>query len=63
MRMKDKIETKNGKIDVLMNYWDKLYGQIMNKAIHLKDKYTLQLCSNIALIPKKVQYACLRKYI
>jgi len=37
-----------------MNYWDKLFGQIMAKAIGLKDKNMIELCQDIVLIPKNV---------
>ena len=36
-RMKDRIATKYAKVDVLLTYWDKLYGQMQLKATNTGD--------------------------
>jgi len=42
--------TKNAKLEVLLNYWDKLFGQIQLKASQNKDNKTKLLCKNIAIV-------------
>ena len=37
-RIVGKLGSKYGKVEVMINYWDKLYGQVMTRASQLKDK-------------------------
>ena len=36
-RLRDKLVSRGNKVEVLMNYWDKLYGQMQMKASATKD--------------------------
>jgi len=36
-RMRAQLLTKSQKIEVLFNYWDKLFGQLQSRASKLKD--------------------------
>ena len=36
-RVRDMLAVKDGKVEVLENYWDKLHGLVMTRAIERKD--------------------------
>ena len=36
-RLRDKLVSRGNKVEVLMNYWDKIYGQMQMKASATKD--------------------------
>ena len=61
--MKDKLQCKHGKVEILINYWDKFYGQIMFRASKISDQETIQLMKYIALVPNEVQFDCLHYYV
>lgn len=63
IKIKDQLLTRLSKVDVLMNYWDKMLGQIQMKASKTKDKKATALCRQIILVPKEVQYSILKKYV
>lgn len=62
-RIKEKLATKYSKIEVLINYWDKMIWHLGIKAPEYGDVITKQLCRNIILIPKEVRYAVLKQYV
>jgi len=37
VRIRDVFACRFGKLEVLINYWDKTFGNLMTKAIELKD--------------------------
>ena len=51
------------KVDVLMNYWDKMYGTIMSRAVELKDANCKKLCKELILVPPHIQRVVLREYV
>ena len=51
------------KVDVLLNYWDKLLGHIQFKATKRKDEAASKLCQKFMLVPQHVKIHMLRKYI
>ena len=53
-RVKDQGITRGCKVEVLVNYWNKLYGKIQWKATCLKDKEITELCKYIAMVPKHI---------
>ena len=55
--------TKFSKIEVLINYWDKMIGLLGLKAPEFGDAVTKQLCRNIIFIPKEVRYAVLKQFV
>lgn len=61
--MKDQIETKDAKVEVLENYWDKMIGLIQFKATKFNDKKVTQLFGDIVLVPFEVRRAMLRRFI
>ena len=42
-RIKNKLETKFSKIEVLLTFWDKMVGIIQKQAFNLKDDETLKM--------------------
>ena len=56
-RMRGACASREAKVDVLMNYWDKMYGQIQQVASRTKDKEVGdKLCIKLLLVPKEVKY-------
>ena len=53
--MKDKLETKHSKVEVMINYWDKMVGVIRTKATNFKDNIGDKLIEDIILIPMEVR--------
>ena len=47
----------------MINYWDKLFGEMYNKAIMLKDEKTKTLMSRIALVPKEIKTWVLKLFV
>ena len=43
--------------------WDKLFGKLMMKAIHLKDADTKKLLDKIVVIPPEVKVAVCKYYV
>ena len=56
------METKHSKVEVLINYWDKMVGVIRTKATNFKDKIGDKLIEDIILIPMEVRQAMLLHY-
>ena len=50
-----KIQKKKARVDILINYWDKLIGKLMYAAIKKKDSALKELISKIMLVDKKTQ--------
>ena len=67
--MKDYLECRTAKIDVLMNYWEKIEFQIMtNAAPNSKkgiamDKEAQDFAMKLHRVPEKVRYAMLKKFV
>ena len=62
-RLRHKLETQDAKIDVIMNYWDKIYGKMQLKATKNNDKKANLLLKKMVLVSHDVKYHCIRKYI
>lgn len=50
-----RIATKYAKVEVLLNYWDKLYGQMQLKATSTGDKQANEMLKGIALVPTSIK--------
>ena len=59
-RIRDQFHKKDAKTEILVNYWDKMFGQIQTRAIELKDKVGNDLSRGLILVPKEVRWAVLR---
>ena len=62
-RIRDNGVTKYSKVEVLVNYWDKLYGQLQVRASKKNDQAAKGLLLNIIKVPKPVQNAVLGEYV
>jgi len=51
------------KIEVLMNYWDKLVGRLMTRALEKKDETMKETIQKLVVISYTVKHACLKKFI
>ena len=51
------------KIEILLNYWDKIMGRLMNRAMEKKDEEMKDILSKFVVINMKVKHACLHKYL
>jgi hypothetical protein len=47
--------TRFAKVEVLINYWDKMVGQLQIRASKRKDKEASDLVLKFILVPKPVQ--------
>lgn len=61
--MNDRIATKYAKVDVLMTYWDKLYGQMQLKATATNDTKAKETLKEIALVPTSVKRKLFTFYV
>ena len=62
-RMKVQIQTKYAKVDVLLNYWDKLYGQMQLKATATGDTQANEMLAGIAMVPYSIKKKLFTFYI
>ena len=62
-RIKNKLETKFPKIEVLLTFWDKMVGIIQKQAFNLKDDETLKMIGLIIQVPMDVKKAVLKTYL
>ena len=49
------LNTRWAKVDVLVNYWEKLIIHLQLRATEMNDKKCNELCKRILMIPKEVQ--------
>ena len=61
--IRNQLVVRYSKIEVMINFWDKLLGRVMEKAIKIKDKDIKGVCHEIIQVPKEVREACLLAYI
>ena len=62
-RIRDQFLKKDAKAEILVNYWDKLFGLLQIRASELNDKCGKDLCRNLIVVPKEVRWAVLRSYV
>lgn len=62
-RIRKQLSLKYSKVDVLINYWDKILGSIIREKAKFKDKKAERLTVEFAKVPKNIRDACLKKYI
>ena len=49
-KVRDQQVKQSAKVDILVNYWDKMYGTIMSRAVELGDKKCKKLCTELILV-------------
>lgn len=62
-RMRQKLATKYGKIEVLQNQWDKIFGQIQRTATRKNDDEGDKFCMQVCRIRKYVIEYLLKRYV
>ncbi len=62
-KMKNQFIMKQGKMEVLKNYWSKLTSRLQKRAIELNDMQTDEICKKICQVPKEVKNYMLKYYI
>ena len=61
--MQRQLALRFSKVDVLINYWDKIVGILTWKSKKYKDTKANQFLIKILKVPKKVRLAVLMKWI
>ena len=61
--MKNQLVIRHAKVDVLLIYWDKLYGIVQQGASLFRDKNANALCKKLICINKEVQKHMLLAYV
>ena len=62
-RIRDQLVKKDAKTEILMNYWDKMFGSIQVRATALGDKQGNALAGRLVRVPRDVRWAVLREYV
>lgn len=61
-RIKTQLSLKYSKVDVLINFWDKIIGCMIRDKAKFKDKKADKLTVELTKVPKSIRDACLKKY-
>lgn len=61
--MKKQVDLRYAKVDVLINYWDKIISQLTIKSRKFKDEEANKFVIKILKVKKDVRFACLSKWI
>ena len=62
-KMQRQILQKQGKVDVLLTYWDKMTGMLQQQASKIKDKNTVNLLRKIIMVPLNVKTYVFHQYV
>ena len=62
-KMRARFQTKGAKVEVLITYWDKIYGQSQLKASKTKDTEVTEMLMKLNTVPQAVRYECFWQYI
>ena len=57
------LHTRNAKVEVLSNYWEKFIINLQLKATELNDKKCNELCRQILLVPEVVKQEVLTQWV
>jgi hypothetical protein len=63
LRLRQQMAVKYSKVDVLLNYWDKVVGSIIKDNIKFKDKKAGNLAIKISSVPPQIKREVLKSYI
>ena len=58
-KIRDQLFCRESKVEVLQNYWDKMYGELMMAAQRKGDAEAKALCKKIIIVPKHIQHRVL----
>ena len=59
----DQLAVRYGKVEIMINFWDKLWAYLQLKASNLKDKSMITLLRKVLKVPLNIKLACLTTYI
>lgn len=62
-RIRNQLAIRTSKVDVLHNFWDKMTGIILQKAITMRDEVGQGLIRKMIMVPKEVRHAVLLHYV
>ena len=62
-KMRNQLSTRFSKVEVLINYWNKLFGKLQITASRTNDTKMRAVLTKIAQVPRPVQHELLRQYI
>ena len=63
MKIRDSIVIKQEKVQVLLNYWNRITSNLQFRAYRLRDDNGLAMVRHLMLVPLKVKLAMFREYI
>lgn len=63
LKIRSKLEIKNSKVDVLINYWDKMIDKLVKKSEKFGDLHMIHIINQIILIPKEIRLYVLREFV
>jgi hypothetical protein len=63
LRIRDKMHSKLGKLDILLSYWEKTLGSIQQEAQKRKDKKMTDMCIKIVMVPRSIQIEIIKMFI
>jgi len=58
-KIRDQLFCRESKVEVLQNYWDKMYSELMMAAQRKGDAQAKALCKKIIIVPKHIQHKVL----
>ena len=61
--MKDYLVCRTAKVDVLMNYYEKLEFQLLSNATTKKDENAKQIMLKLKRVPEDVRYAMFKAFV
>lgn len=61
--MKDYLVCRTAKVDVLMNYYEKLEFQLLSNATTKKDEDAKQIMLKLKRVPEDVRYAMFKAFV
>lgn len=62
-KFRDKHLSKYQKVEVLLNYWDKLTGEIQIRCSKMKDQGANLLLRHLMMVPKDIKVKMMKIYI
>ena len=58
-----RVRTHANKLEILINYWDKIVGRLQTRAFKLQDEKVKEIVMGIILVPKDIRRAVLSHYL
>ena len=62
-KLRDQLAVKGAKVEVLHNFWDKMTGNILQKAVSIRDEVGQGLIRKMIVVPRDVRDSVLRNFV